>query len=315
MQTRDVIVTNITAILKEDRRSVLILLFYSMLEALLALTIPLSSSFVINSVMAHAAISVAVLGFIILSMFGLITVVQVIREYIIEKFQQKIFLTTGIKVATQALEHPIAPEYRHKYMNYFFDVLSIQKFFPILLLDGAGVIFKILVSLLLLIAFDPLLFGVGLLFFTLYFLLIFWLGRNGVARALERSNAKHEAIYTLQSLNDRNEPPQHLLEEFDTMLGGYVKARDRLFRIVIRQEALTFFAEGVIFSAFMLIGGYLVINGPLPLGEFIAAEIVIVSITYALKSFVKQFDYIYDTLEGFYKIHKLSDKLSEAHHA
>ena len=62
-------------------------------------------------------------------------------------------------------------------------------------------------------------------------------------------------------------------------------------------------------------GRYLVINGSLPVGEFIAAEIVVVSITSALKGVVKQIDYIYDTIEGFYKVHKLSAKLGEDDHA
>jgi putative ABC transport system ATP-binding protein len=62
---------------------------------------------------------------------------------------------------------------------------------------------------------------------------------------------------------------------------------------------------------FLLIGGYLVINGSLPLGEFVAAEIIVTSITYALKGFAKQLDYIYDMVEGLYKVNKLSLELKD----
>jgi putative ABC transport system ATP-binding protein len=61
----------------------------------------------------------------------------------------------------------------------------------------------------------------------------------------------------------------------------------------------------------LIIGGYLVINGSLPLGEFVAAEIIVTSITYALKVFAKQLDYIYDMVEGVYKVNKLSVGLEE----
>jgi putative ABC transport system ATP-binding protein len=65
---------------------------------------------------------------------------------------------------------------------------------------------------------------------------------------------------------------------------------------------------------FLIIGGYLVINGSLPLGEFVAAEIVVTSITYALKGFAKQLDYIYDMIEGLYKVNKLSVGLEDKRH-
>jgi ABC-type bacteriocin/lantibiotic exporter with double-glycine peptidase domain len=69
--------------------------------------------------------------------------------------------------------------------------------------------------------------------------------------------------------------------------------------------------EGIIVSSFLIFGGYMVIEGTLPIGEFVAAEIVIVSITYALKGFAKQIDYLYDIIEGLYKVDKLSISLGE----
>jgi ABC-type bacteriocin/lantibiotic exporter with double-glycine peptidase domain len=72
--------------------------------------------------------------------------------------------------------------------------------------------------------------------------------------------------------------------------------------------------EGFILSGFLILGSYLVINGTLPIGEFVAAEIVIVSIIYSLKVFVKQIDYMYEMIEGLYKLNKLSTSLSENEH-
>jgi ABC-type bacteriocin/lantibiotic exporter with double-glycine peptidase domain len=132
------------------------------------------------------------------------------------------------------------------------------------------------------------------------------LGRNGIDFALNRSDTKHSTIYFLQHIKDEEGSTEEILQRFDNSLSHYAKARQKFFKIIIRQLALTYFIEGFIFSIFLILGGYLVINGRLPLGEFVAAEIIITSITYSLKGFVKQLDYIYDTIEGFYKIHKLS---------
>jgi ABC-type bacteriocin/lantibiotic exporter with double-glycine peptidase domain len=316
MNVTKIVLDNINRIVRDDRRNIFYLVYYSAIEAVLVLSIPLASSFVINSVLAHASISLLMLGFVVIILFILVTMLQVIKEYIIENFQQRVFLKTGIKVASMATGYrgSDATQEHGKYMNYFFDIAAIQKFFPILLLDGVGLAAKIVVSLVLLLVFDPVLFGVGLFFFSVYFLLLLLLGRNGIDRAVQRSDAKHSAIYYLQHIREQPGTEQEVLGAFDRLLERYAVARQKLFRVTIRQLALTFFTEGFIFSSFLIAGGYLVINGSLPLGEFIAAEIIVVSITSALKGVVKQIDYIYDTVEGFYKVQKLSDKLQEKSH-
>ena len=199
-----------------------------------------------------------------------------------------------------------------KYMNYFFDISAIQKFFPVLLLDGTGLVVKILVSLLLLLAFDPILFGLGLFFLILFIVVLLLLGKNGIKHALSRSDAKHKTIYNLQNIPYTKESKTEALANFDEHLLQFIDARSKMFRVTIRQLSFTFFLEGLLFSGFLIVGGYLVIDGHLPIGEFVAAEIVLVSITYALKGFIKQIDYIYDMIEGFYKVDLLSKTLGES---
>ncbi|QOP41153.1 ABC transporter ATP-binding protein [Sulfurimonas marina] len=309
------ILKNIAEIVTQDKKNIFYLLYYSAIEAILVLSIPLASVFIINSVLAHSSISVFILGLIVIVIFILTTMLQIMKEYIIEKFQQKIFVSSGIKISTMATAlQKAALETKHsmdKLMNYFFDITSIQKVFPVLLLDGTGLIIKVIVSLLLLLAFNPYLFSAGLFFFVLFFVLIILLGRNGINYAIARSDAKHSTIYYLQHIPYKEGTPKEVLEEFDGYLNEFVDSRINMFRVIIRQLSLTFIMEGIVFSSFLILGGYLVINGLLPLGEFVAAEIIVVSITNALKGFVKQIDYIYDIVEGLYKVDKLSLSLSE----
>lgn len=312
------IVKNIFELITEDKKNIFYLLYYSAIEAILVLAIPLASVFIINSVLAHSSLSVFVLGVIVIVTFIFTTILQVIKEYIIEKFQQKIFVRSGIKISKMATALQQATiETKHsmdKLMNYFFDITSIQKVFPVLLLDGTGLIIKIFVSLLLLLAFNPYLFSLGLFFFLFFLVAIILLGRNGINSAIARSDAKHNAIYYLQHIPYKEGTAQDVLEEFDAHLNTFVDTRINMFRVMIKQLTLTFIMEGVVFSTFLILGGYLVINGVLPLGEFVAAEIIVVSITNALKGFVKQIDYIYDIVEGLYKVDKLSLSLSEQQH-
>ena len=315
MKLNDIVINYVKKIIQEDRKNIFHLFYYSIIDAILVLSIPLASAIIINSVLAHASLSIVILGSIVLVLFVFITILQLLKEYIVEKFQQKVFLKEGIEIATKALclnhgEHDDEIKHR-KLMNYFFDITSIQKFFPILLLDGLGLVIKIVVSLLLLLAFDPILFAAGTFFFSVYIILLFFLGHNAAQSALDRSDAKHNTIYFLQHINEEKGTEKETLTKFNTCLSRYVQAREKLFKIIIRQLGFTFFAEGFIFSMFLIIGGYLVINGSLPLGEFVAAEIIVTSITYALKVFAKQLDYIYDMVEGVYKVNKLSLGLEE----
>lgn len=315
MELNNIVINYVKKIIKEDRKNIFHLFYYSVIDAILVLSVPLASAMVINSVLAHASMSIVVIGSIVLVLFVFISILQLLKEYIVEKFQQKVFLKTGIEIATKALNlkhEDRDDQIKHeKLMNYFFDITSIQKFFPILLLDGVGLFVKILVSLILLFAFDPILFGAGAVFFSLYIVVLFVLGNNAAQSALSRSDAKHSTIYFLQHINEEEGTEKEILSKFDTYLVTYAQARQKLFEIIIRQLGFTYFAEGFIFSMFLIIGGNLVINGSLPLGEFVATEIVITSITYALKGFAKQLDYIYDTIEGLYKVNKLSVGLED----
>ena len=310
------IFSSVSKIIRQDKKNIFYLIYYSAIKAILVLSIPLASSFIINSVLAHASISVFVLGFIVVTTFILITVLRVIQEYIVEKFQQEIFVKTAIDIADMASNlknkafNTKFVSNTDKYMNYFFEITSIQKLFPIILLDGVGLIIKVFVSLLLLLAFDPLLFFSALVLFFVYIVLLFLFGNNGIKYAINRSDTKHKSIYFLQNIPNIQQPKKELLKTCDEHLNNYVEARQKSFGVIIKQLALTFFMEGFILSGFLILGGSLVVSGSLPVGEFVAAEIVIMSIIYSLKIFVKQIDYIYEMIEGLNKLDKLSVSLN-----
>ncbi|WP_457596563.1 hypothetical protein [Hydrogenimonas sp.] len=182
----------------------------------------------------------------------------------------------------------------------------MQKIFPIILLDGSGLVIKLVVSLLLFLAFDPVLFVMGLFFVLLLTLSLYWLGRHGVGYALERSDAKHDSIHYLQRLPLMDDDEERLLETLDARLLRFVCSRVKLFGVLMRQLGLIYFMDGLVFVSFLVVGGYMVTQGQLPLGEFIATEVAVVYLMNALKSFMKQLDYLYDIVEGLYKVEKLA---------
>lgn len=324
MQVKEKIFHGFVETLKTDKRSIYYVLYYTLLEGFLVLSIPLTSSFVINSLVAHSYISLVTLGVIISVVFLFIIFVRVLQEYIIEKFEQRVFVTEGYEVAHKAFklnqEHKTTTTHDpiDKLMNYFFDITTIQKIFPILILNGAGLLVQTFMTLLLLLVFDITLFLSALIVLLLFLLFLILFGKDGIKYAIERSDTKHNAIHFLQKIPSIQESKEDMFKKLETKMSSYVDARENQYRVRIRQLITSFFFQGVIISGFFLLGGFLVINGSLPVGEFVASEIIVVTLIYSINGFAKQLDYIYDGIEGFYKIEKLSselgDEVNEVHH-
>jgi len=290
----------------QNRQDVFYLFYYSFIESVLLLIVPLISAFIINSVLAHATISVVVLSFIVVVVLMIVTFLQIIKEYIVEKFEQKIFVQSAFEIVQKAKDGVgLDKEKMDKYLNYFFDVLSIQKFLPAVVLNSYALLLKVFVSMLLLLAFDLSFFLLGLFFIVFYVIAVLYLGKNGIRYAIERSDAKHESIYFIHKMVMENKIEENL-EKLDEYLTKFIKKRTRLFKVVISQFALTYVLEGVVLSTFFILGAYLVYEGIVPIGEFIATEIIVISIISALKEFIKQIDYVYEISEGLYKVDKLS---------
>ncbi len=310
-EINSIVIANLKKMVGQDKKNILYFFYYSLLEAFLLLIAPLTSAFIINSVMAHASISIITLSLIVIIVFGMIVVVQIIKIYMIEKFEQKIFVQSSIEVALLAIKTKANRVEIDKYMNYFFDVVSIQKILPSIFITAASLIMKIIISLILLLFFNISFFILGIIFIILFSIIVLLLGKNGTKYAIARSNAKHEAIYYLQNIPEYNDHSTNLTDNLNKLLINFVEARERIFAVIAKQLSIAFIVEGLILSSFFIMGGYLVFEGLIPIGEFVAAEIIIISITYALRDFMKQIDYIYDAIEGFYKIDKLNTTLEK----
>ena len=296
-------------LIKKDKRLIYYLTYYSLIEGILVLSIPLSLDFTINSIIAHSTFSVTVVGFIIIAIFVFITIARILQEYILEKFQQKIFVETGLQtfdLAENVKNKPLKiSEPIKKVMNYFFDVTTVQKFFPIVILGGITLLINVVVGFLLLLAFNIALFELAIIIFTIYVIILLILSYNGINYAKYRSNTKHETFFFLQNLISSKKDKTEEEKEFENILMDYLNARQKLFGVMIRQKSLTFLVQGIIYALFFILGGFLVIEGKIPVGEFIASEIIIVFINYALNNFVAYINYFYEAIEGVYKISML----------
>ncbi|MBC7806678.1 MAG: ATP-binding cassette domain-containing protein, partial [Akkermansiaceae bacterium] len=103
----------------------------------------------------------------------------------------------------------------------------------------------------------------------------------------------------------------YLVSRADDLVVRYLKARDAHFRVLVRQSFGYYLFQAVASAGIIAVGGYLVINRELTLGQLVAAQIVVVSLLAALEKLIRQGEQVYDLLTGLDKIGHVLDLETE----
>jgi ABC-type bacteriocin/lantibiotic exporter with double-glycine peptidase domain len=88
---------------------------------------------------------------------------------------------------------------------------------------------------------------------------------------------------------------------------NYLDSREGHFKILIRQYSLMVVFKVLITAALLLIGGILVMNQELNLGQFVAAEIIILLVMSSVEKLILCLETIYDVLTSLEKIGQVTD--------
>ena len=97
------------------------------------------------------------------------------------------------------------------------------------------------------------------------------------------------------------------LKKNDRLVEEYLKYRERHFNIIKRQYLQLIIFKVIITAGLLLIGGYLVLNQQMNIGQFVAAEIVIILLLNSIEKLILSFETIYDVLTGLDKIGYFTD--------
>ena len=305
------------ALLKPERADISVVAVYGALVALLSLSLPLAVSSLVNTI----AFSNLLQPLIILSVILLIALLAVgglraLQLYIVEMLQRRLFVRL---VADLAWRLPrLSQQVREqqdisKLVNRFFDVLTAQKAIPVLLVDGVTLLLEVLVGIILLAVYSPLLLVfAGFLAISTAFI-IFGLGIGGVKTSVAESYAKHDVAGWLDELVRyptlfRDAPARSLAAaKADRAAREYIATRRQHFRILLRQAIASFALQAIASMSLLAVGGMLVVDGTLTLGQLVAAEIIVSTITYGLVKLHKQLESAFDLLAAVDKIGALVD--------
>lgn len=314
-------VARIFKLVRLEHEEISAIYFYAIMNGLILLAIPVGIQALIGFAQTNTASSSIVLLIIlvVLSVF-IAGVLQVKQLQLSEKIQQKIFVRYSFAIAQKipslrltAVDSYYLPEL----INRFFDVTTLQKSLAKLLLDFPIAVIQIIFGLLLLAFYHPVFIAFGVLLILVLWAILYLSGTKGLETSLEESRYKYKVAGWLQEMariirSVKFSKSQYFpLLKADEDVTGYLQARTSHFKILQLQFKTLIAFKTLVTLAMLVVGTFLLLKQQLNVGQFIAAEIVILTIINSVEKLIGNLDSVYDVLTAVEKIEKITDKETE----
>ena len=199
-------------------------------------------------------------------------------------------------------------------MNRFFDTVALQKGISKLLLDIPAATIQILFGLILLSFYHPVFIFFGLVLVLVISLILRLTSAKGMESSLRESDYKYAVAGWLQEMArvvksfKFSRSTSLNISKTDKLVSGYLTHRTTHFRVLLFQYWSLVGFKVAITAAMLIVGSILLVNQQLNIGQFIAAEIVILLVIGSIEKLIINLDTVYDVLTSVEKLGKLTDK-------
>lgn len=292
--------------------------FYAILGGLIQLSLPLGIQSIISFVLG-GAISTSLVLLIIVVILGVFIggLLKVNQMKIIEKIQQQLFVRYSFLYANNIPKlnlKDVDNYYLPELTNRFFDTISLQKSISKLLLDIPAATIQILFGLILLSFYHPVFIFFGILLLLVVYIILRITGNKGLETSVRESDYKYKTAAYLQelarvikTLKFSRDNKLHIVKT-DNYVSGYLDARTSHFKILQYQYWTLIIFKVLVTTAMLVVGAFLLLDQQLNIGQFIAAEIVIIMIIESVEKIIVNLDKVYDVLTSVEKITKVTEK-------
>lgn len=310
------------SLLQLDKRDIFQVFYYAIFSGFVALSLPLGIQAIINLIQG-AQISTSWVILVILVTIGVAFsgALQLMQLRIIETIQQRIFTRSSFELSYRFPKIKMA-ELRNYYppelANRFFDTLTIQKSLSKILIDVPTAVLQILFALILLSFYHPFFIIFGILLMALIFVVFKFTAKRGLETSLVESKNKYKVAHWIQEIarsviSFKLSGGTNLgLTKNDYLVGKYLQAREGHFRVLMIQFIQMISFKVIVTASLLLIGGALVLNQEMNIGQFVAAEIIILLIIGSVEKLILGLESFYDALTSLEKIGQIVDKELES---
>ncbi|GIU70026.1 MAG: ABC transporter ATP-binding protein [Candidatus Woesearchaeota archaeon] len=304
-------------LIKAEKKDVYYLYGYAIIAGFINLSLPLGIQAIIGLVTAgQSSTSLVVLISFVLIGILIAGVLQLMQFSLVEYLQQRIFTNAALefayripRVKMEAVLRIHTPEL----MNRFFDTLTIQKGLSKILMEISTASLQILFGLLLLSFYHPFFIFLGMFFILVLAFIIRITAPVGLQTSLKESKHKYRVVHileeiarTLQTLKliGKTDLPE---KNVDREVSQYLNARTKHFKILLIQMGSFIGFKFLVTGALLILGSVLLIDRQINIGQFVAAEIIIIIILNAVEKLINSLDIIYDVLTALEKVGGVTD--------
>ncbi|WP_425638902.1 peptidase domain-containing ABC transporter [Algoriphagus yeomjeoni] len=311
-------------LLKEEKDQVYSIYFYAILNGLVALSLPLGIQAILNFVLGgRITTSWVILVLVVAAGIAFGGFLQISQLQITEKLQQRIFAKSGLslayrlpKIKSELLHGSYAPEI----VNRFFDTVNLQKGVSKILVEYSTALIQVIFGLILLSFYHATFILFGIVLVLILITIFYFTSPKGMATALKESTYKYETAYWLEEIGrtlntfklvgGNSKLP---ILRVDKLLKRYIDFRSNHFAVLILQYKVLIGFKVLIVTSLLIAGSLLLINEQISIGQFVAAEVIILMVVNAVEKLILSLETVYDTLVASEKLGQVMDIELEDH--
>ncbi|WP_299158459.1 peptidase domain-containing ABC transporter [uncultured Eudoraea sp.] len=305
-------------LLKLDKRDILQVFYYAIFAGVVNLSLPLGIQAIINLIQG-AQVSTSWIILVILVTLGVafVGVLQLMQIRIIENVQQKIFTRSAFEFAYRFPKikmNQLLNFYPPELANRFFDTLNVQKGLSKILIDFPAALLQIILGLLLLSFYHPFFIVYGILLLLLIYIVFKFTAQRGMETSLDESKNKYKVAHWIQEVARSivsfklSGKTNLAMNKTDLLVSDYLSARESHFKILVIQFIQMIGFKVLVTLGLLLIGGILVLNQEMNIGQFVAAEIIILLVISSVEKLILGLETFYDLLTSLEKLGQVVDK-------
>ena len=304
-------------LLSRDKKEIRYIYLYAIFNGLVNLSLPIGIQAIINLIQG-GQVSTAWVVLVTFVILGIVFsgILQISQLKITEILQQRLFTRAAFEFAFRIPNIKMAALYKHyapELMNRFFDIISVQKGISKILIDFSSASIQVIFGLILLSLYHPFFIIFSLILVILVWAIFQYTARAGLQTSLKESKNKYNVAHWLQEMARTNISFKLAgkttlpLEVTDERTEKYIDARESHFKILIKQYSLLVVFKAIVAAGLLIIGSLLVMQQQMNIGQFVAAEIIILLVINSVEKLIMSLETIYDVLTSLEKIGQVTD--------
>jgi len=309
-------------LIQSERDDILLLVYLTLGYSFLSIATPVAVQALVNNVTMGGVIQpLIVISFILFFLLVISGLLYVLEDYVVEFIQRRLFVNTAIQVAsnTQGASIDVYDKTNPvELVNRFFDITTIQKSAATLLTVGLIATIQGLIGSLILIFYSVYFALIVVIVLLFLWFIVKVLGKHAEATAIAESKAKYATAAWLETIAGN----AHLFKFYnglhrvktqtEALTSAYLGKRSSHFHYLLWQNLSGVMFYAFIGTAMLAMGGILVVNGQINLGQFVAAELIFFGILAAFLRVLSKLEDYYDLLAAVDKVGMLDDLPQEA---